>query len=578
MFSSIRFPVIVVLLLFAAGILLSHSAHAIGREDIKCLALTPYYPGSGISFSPRVADDIAYLNPDMLRVEFVKDGDGSVNYCAYDYVVDQAGDRGVGILGLIDYATVTWAGRTEWETPAFRAQFVNRAVELVTHFKDRANPIHHWEIWNEEDIELPEFDVRIEPPFYALLLIQTYDAIKAVDPGATVILGGISPKGFEYTENYLNDLYNTTEMQNYYSTNGYYPFDAVACHPYPEIFGNPDPPGSATGLDDVLNDRIKAVMNTHGDRLKKVWLTEMGWSSYFVTEAQQASYLTSSFNMVDALVDPAYPGDPPYVEKYFWFQYTDFGGPNLWGLRTEDRSREKPSYAAYLALTTPGPTPPPIVVEPGENPPVSGSSDAVLPHQVSGSDLIEGMSAAVITGGFHPASTGTVASLTNGQFDASGTTLVLMDYPHPDPALRVRYTFPEAMDITEVRMFAGHVGDIGNRAFQSNDIYINGALAASELNTGNYEQVPPNSDAVSLVSWLPVAGETYCATNVTTIDVAFYPVAGIGEGFRDRWGPCTDPAEDTDGAGAAYVSPIIKEIDVFGTIHVTPKVTSWETY
>lgn len=551
----------------------------IARESMKCLALTPYYPGAGILLSKFIADDLAYLNPAMIRVEILQEGNDSINYCAYDYIVDRMGARGIQVLGLLDYATVSASGPAEWETEAYRTRFVRRAEELVTHYKDRAHPIKHWEIWNEQDLSQEGFDVRIEPRPYALLLIAAYDAIKRLDPEATVLLGGLSPKGFEYSANYLDDLYRTPEIQAYSTAQGKYPFDVVACHPYPEVFTHPNPSlPSRTGLDDVLNQKIKAVMNSHGDRHKKVWLTEMGWSSYYVSETQQALYLRLSYEMLDTLTDPAYPGDPPYVERYFWFQYSDFSPVDKWGLRTEDLSREKPAYASYLDLTTRGPAPEPPVIKPGENPPLAGTSDAGLPARVSSSDLIEGKLGQIVEGGFHSASTGSVAALTNGRFDETGTTLVLRDYAHPRPALWVRYRFEEPMDLTEVRIFAGHFGDVGNRAFQSNDIYIDDALAVSELNTGGYGQYPPGGNAVSLVRWLPGEGESFVARGVTTIGIAMYPVAALGAGFRDRWDPCLDPAHDTDGVGQAFVSPIIKEIDVFGQPASASAAPGWGVY
>ena len=554
---------------------LAQAQSQLTRPSIKCLAMTPYFPGSGLGFPPRISDDIAYLNADMLRVEFIRESDYSINYCAYDYVTDNAGSRGIQILGLLDYQTISWSTQAEWATEAFRNRFVQRIQEIVTHYHNRDNPIRHWEIWNEEDIALPEFNVRIEPEPYARILIDAYAAIKAIDPEATVVLGGISPKNFEYITNYLSDLYDTVPLQDYYSENGFYPFDVVACHPYPEIYTNPTP-SFGTGLDDVLNDRIKAIMNAHGDRLKKVWLTEMGWSSSgSISEYRQGIYLRDSFQLIDTLVDPVYPDDPPYVEKYFWFQYTDFGSNDRWGLWTEALTRKKPSYDRYLALTPAGP--PPVIppVEPGENPPLSGSSDSVLPFQVSGSDLIQGMEAELISGGFHSQSQGSVQNLTNGEFESNGFTLVLADYA--SPSLRIRYTFQEPMDLTEVRIFSGHFGDVGNRAFQSNDVYINGIRVESELNTGNYEQLPPGGDAVSLVRWIPEENEDFVATQVITLDIEFWCVSSIQGGFLDRWDPCVTPLQDIDGYGSAFVAPIIKEVDVFGTPHVSV-LPRWQIY
>jgi len=547
----------------------------LSRPELKCLALTPYYPGSGISLSRKVADDIAYLNPAMLRVEFIREfssgGDHSINYCAYDYITDHAGERGIQILGILDYSTVNWSTKEEWATEAFRQRYVARVQEIVTHYHNRTHPIRHWEIWNEQDIALEEFNVRIEPEPYARLLIAAYEAIKAIDPAATVVLGGISPKGFFYSENYLSDLYATPPLQAYYTANGYYPFDVVACHPYPETFSSPDP-----ALANVLNQEIKAVMNANGDRTKKVWLTELGWNSHYVSEFNQGRYLAESYELIESLTDPAFPQDPPYVERYFWFNYTDFGTIDLWGLWTSGRDRKKPTYNRYLALTTPGPEPPDDPIVPGENAPVAGSSDAALPVQVSAADLLEGLVGQIVAGGFHSASQGSVANFTNGLFESNGYVAVLLDYGKP--ALHLRYTFDTPKDLAEVRIFAGHTGDIGNRAFQSNDIYFNGALAVSELNSGNYEQLPPGGDAVSVVRWLPKQGETFVATTVTTLEIVFWCVADIGGGFRDRWDPCDDPQEDTDGLGSAVVAPIIKEIDVLGEEHTVVNEAILELY
>ncbi len=544
------------------------------RPDMKALAAPMYFPESGIQLSTSVANDIDYLNPSMLRVEFIGEGDAtnSIRYPAYDYLADTAGERGIPLLGLIDYASIDWESRDEWATQEFRDRFTTRVQEIVTHFHDRQYPIKHWEIWNEPDIALPEFNVRIDPEPYAKLLIQSYDAIKAIDPDATVVFGGISPKGFEYAENYLEDVYQTQDMADYFQGNGHYPFDVVAAHPYPEVFTNPNP-----GLATVLNNEIKAVMNDFGDSDKKVWLTEMGWSSYYVSEQAQAFYLRESFELVDTLTDPENPNDPPYVEKYFWFYYKDFSAVDKWGLYTQDLSRQKPAYDEYLGLTPTGPVPSDPTPDTGQNPPVwEGNTDADLTYQVSGSDLIESMTGQIISGGFHPANAGSVAKLSNGLFDSNGVTLVLADYE--SPALRVRYTFPQPMDIEEVRIFAGHNGDGGNRAFQSNDIWINGEPAATELNTGNYEQKSGGSKAVSLVRWLPEEGNGFAARYVETLDVFMFCSSSLSGDFRDRWSPLDDPEKDKDGLGPAFVAPIIKEIDVLG--RQSPEIESgnWMVY
>jgi len=532
--------------------------------ELKGISVPSYYPETGILFNRRVADDVGYLNPDMIRIEFICESNDAINMKAYDYLADQAAARGMKILGLIDYQSLKALSSDEWATGAFRTRFTNRVKEIVRHFQGRTNPIRHWEIWNEEDLDLGFPDYRIEPEPYALLLIDAYHAVKKIDEGSTVVLGGISPVGFEYESNYLEELYQTTALTDHYTSYGCHPFDVVGCHPYPEgsVFVDPDP-----GMGNLLNTKIKAVMNANGDRGKKVWLTEMGWNTQYHTEQQQALYLEKSYYLMESLTDPAYPGDPPYVERYFWFTYSDFQGGNLWGLVTSNYSREKPSYQKYLELSGPGYIPPPTPTPPpGQQPPVvNGKTDADLPCRVSDSDLVEAMIPAIVSGGFHPASQGDASNLTNGLFDANYLTLVLADYS--DPALRVRFEFPEPVDITEVRIFAGHDRDSGNRAFQSNDIYVNGHPAALELNTGSYGQVATGWSAVSLVRWLPPEGEKVAAKNVHSLDILMWCTSTLSSDFVDRWSPLDDPEKDWDGAGPAFVAPLIKEIDVFGQPH-----------
>lgn len=566
----IRFFIMVLFLFYCNPIF----AAKLTREDLKCLSGGGYYPGAGSEFITQVADDFAYLNIDMMRIEFIGEYDAvkTINYCAYDLIVDRAANRNIKVLGLLDYQTIDWQSTTDWGTDAFRIKFVNRIKEIVSHYNARPNRIQHWEIWNEPDLSLPEFNPRIEPEPYGKILVDAYLAIKDIDSSSVVVFGGISPKGFEYTTNYLSDVYASSAIKEFYDKYGKYPFDAVACHPYPETFTNP-----LYGFATVLQQKIKNVMNANGDQHKRIWLTEMGWSTSQVTERRQADYLTSSFNIADTLKDPAYPDDPPFVEKYFWFCYKDFGTIDLWGLYTADLSRKKPSYNAYLTLTDPGPTPPDYPPLPGsEFTPVLGTTDDILPFKVSTNDLLEGKLGTVIAGGVHPSAVGGYASLTNGLFDSNILTLVLQDYAKP--SLKIRYTFEPSVDLTEIRIFAGHFGDIGNRAFQSADFYVNNILKKSELNAGVYGQKAPGAAAVSMTKWVSGTGENFIATDVKTLDVEFWCVSYISGGFIDRWSLCGDGDKDTDGYDAAYVASVIKEIDAFGSIHQSQEPLIWMLY
>ncbi len=184
------------------------------------------------------------------------------------------------------------------------------------------------------------------------------------------------------------------------------------------------------------------------------------------------------------------------------------------------------------------------------------------------------------SGGFHPASTGGVERLTNGVFDPEPAAVVLRDYAFNEPALTVRYDFPSPIRIDEVRIFAGHASDGGNRAFQSNDILINNQLVAFDLTTGNYGQVAPSSSAraVSLVRLLPKTGETSVARFATSIEIRAWCSSSLDLEFRDRWSPYNNPDQDIDGVDPAYESPILKEIDVIGAPENTNFVDGFILY
>ena len=153
------------------------------------------------------------------------------------------------------------AGATGWR--AFLDAAVKRYGPTGTFWTDTTDqynppysPIHFWQIWNEPNA------VEFSPPapspdlYYSLLQISN-EAIKGVDPRASIVLGGM----FRPVRNFLTPLYRKAGARNL--------FDAVALHPY------------AATLED-LSARLRAarkVMKRAGDRATPLWITELGWGS-----------------------------------------------------------------------------------------------------------------------------------------------------------------------------------------------------------------------------------------------------------------------------------------------------------
>ena len=273
-----------------------------------------------------------------------------------DYAVNAARAAGIQVLMPISDGVPYWASAdpakftdgtgTHWNKywhPTNNADYADFARAMVDRYKPLG--VHTYEVWNEPNLA-HFWPSGVSAADYASLLIAAYPVIKAADPAATVLMGGLSKN--DYT--YLDQLY-AAGARNY--------FDAVAVHPY---VGNSDPTacwnqGGTTklavdafcGIDEVHN-----TMVANGDSAKKIWLTEFGWSTYTgaygVSEATQADFLTKALDKIRTSY--------PFVQAAFWYNFRN----NYWsnndpsdyeadlGLLRVDFTA-KPAYAALKAWT-----------------------------------------------------------------------------------------------------------------------------------------------------------------------------------------------------------------------------------
>lgn len=132
-------------------------------------------------------------------------------------------------------------------------------------------PLRSWQIWNEENFKY--FVAKPSPAEYGKLVKLSHTAIKAVDPGAKVILGGMfaHPKGGRSTAKPKRVYFATDFLEQMYETTPGVKakFNGVALHPYT---------GSYLDLTSDIQE-MRDVMADHGDAGKGLWITELGWSS-----------------------------------------------------------------------------------------------------------------------------------------------------------------------------------------------------------------------------------------------------------------------------------------------------------
>jgi large repetitive protein len=121
---------------------------------------------------------------------------------------------------------------------------------------------------------------------YTALLKVAYTVIKAADPNAVVVAGGIAAAPSTSTQA-VNSVLFVTEMYEAGAA-GY--FDALSYHPYHYYvqFSQGGPyPNSPLKMANQIHD----VMVAYGDGNKKIWATKYGMPSSLSSEANQAAYI-----------------------------------------------------------------------------------------------------------------------------------------------------------------------------------------------------------------------------------------------------------------------------------------------
>jgi len=207
------------------------------------------------------------------------------------------------------------------------------------------SPIRTWQIWNEENFKY--FVVRPSPSDYGKLVNVSYAAIKSVDRGAKLILGGMfaRPKEAEFKVKPPQAYFATDFLdQVYRSTPGIKTkFVGVALHPYTTKYQQLTP--------DI--EEFLTVLKANHDAGKKLWITEIGWSSepksasdsFAKGPAGQATQLLGAFNLFRSKAAKW------KLQRIYWFSVDDqadscnfCGGSGLFG----EGFVPKKSWFAYV--------------------------------------------------------------------------------------------------------------------------------------------------------------------------------------------------------------------------------------
>jgi hypothetical protein len=284
------------------------------------------------------------------RARFVDAEGVPTDFSGIDAVVAASAAAGLDVLPVV-LRTPTWAAADPRQpaspprTPAPYARFLTALVHRYgpggsfwTQRPDLSpRPIRRWQVWNEPDIR----KYWSRQPFaasYVRLLRAAHRAIHAADPGARVLLAGLTNRSW-------------IDLRRVYEAGGRGAFDIAAAHPFSRRVAN------------VLKivALVRREMRRHGDRRTPLALTELSWSSgaghstfnygWETTEQGQAQQIRAVLPRLAALRRAL------RLDVVYWYTWLSrpIGGPDSFdysGLRRLDPNGaivDKPALAAFRA-------------------------------------------------------------------------------------------------------------------------------------------------------------------------------------------------------------------------------------
>ena len=266
-------------------------------------------------------------------------GPRTFDWAKLDQAVNSARTAGLSVVLTIN-GCPPWAASESTRgdpspTPASPALYARWAAEVAARYSPKG--VNTFEIWNEPNNAL-FWPPKANPSAYTADLVAAYSAIKAVDPSALVISGGLAPEPTDGTNMSAIDF-----LKAMYADGAEGNFDALGYHPYsfpalPQTYE----PWSAWSQMAQTHPSIRSVMASNGDSGKPIWITEFGAPTggpRGVGEAAQATALRQ------AIADTKATSWIGALYMYTWQDKdTDPGAHREWfGLLTAGGSR-KPAY------------------------------------------------------------------------------------------------------------------------------------------------------------------------------------------------------------------------------------------
>jgi len=306
-------------------------------------------------FGPRALAALRASGAQIVRLEFRTGPEPAWDQALierYSGVVNDIEHAGVEILGLLSHQIVAGANQATWnannaenggnphQDDPFRAHYLTAATQLVKAFPS----VQLWEVWNEPNAwnRHPSPTVFagatfIYPSTYAALIQAAVPAIKAAQPNARVLFGGLLSHnlGGNLTPDSSGATYLATVLQHLNGRS--VPLDGIGIHPYLDNGARLDQHHLATAFGHV--DSARAAVPS----LQRLpfYVTEVGWQSPPLPPEQQAMNLQTLFE---------HCAQSGRVEAVCWFQIADNPAAHLsFGVCHADHT-PKPAFEIFTHL------------------------------------------------------------------------------------------------------------------------------------------------------------------------------------------------------------------------------------
>ncbi|HYM54880.1 MAG TPA: beta-galactosidase [Solirubrobacteraceae bacterium] len=245
--------------------------------------------GWGTSSVPEIASEMRSLGVNWEREDLAwseaEPAPGLYDWSPFERIVAAAKANGITILPIVGYAP-------SWTGPGNATAYAEFVAAAVARFgPGTAANLQWWELWNEPYFAYAWSGHTPEPEAYARDAVAAAKAARAIAPSVKLLIaadyqdspqaGGSSP----WETTWVTDMVSAEPTLAKW-------VDGVSVHPYGDDPANPV--AKAGGWTDASGgwsfqriDTIRAKFLAAGVNLP-FWITEVGWSTWNVSEAAEA--------------------------------------------------------------------------------------------------------------------------------------------------------------------------------------------------------------------------------------------------------------------------------------------------